>query len=64
MVTLDLTDSLTVPEAARLVKRGEETIRRHLRSGWLVDAGQHIGHSWFVRRNALIKAFGDDQEAK
>lgn len=46
---------MTVADAARMLDRSTEQVRRYLREGVL--AGQRIGGQWFIPRDA-ITAFG------
>jgi excisionase family DNA binding protein len=43
---------ITVPEAARGLKRSTEQIRRYLREGRL--EGQRIGKQWFIKEPAVL----------
>ena len=42
---------ISVPEAARQLKRSEEQVRRYLRLGKL--KGQRVGNQWFVARASI-----------
>jgi len=44
-------DLLTVPDAARLLDRSTEQVRRYLREGRL--RGRRIGNQWFIDGSAL-----------
>jgi excisionase family DNA binding protein len=46
---------VTVPEAARLLSRSTEQVRRYLREGRL--SGRRIGGQWFIERSALDRFF-------
>jgi excisionase family DNA binding protein len=46
---------VTVPEAARLLNRSTEQVRRYLREGRL--NGRRIGGQWFIERTALDHFF-------
>ncbi len=49
MVTTD--DLVTVAEAAKMLNRSIEQVRRYLREGKL--GGKRIGQQWFIPRNQL-----------
>ena len=46
---------VTVPEAARLLNRSTEQVRRYLREGRL--NGRRIGGQWFIERSAVDRFF-------
>lgn len=46
---------VTVPEAARLLNRSTEQVRRYLREGRL--DGRRIGGQWFIERGKLDRFF-------
>src|SRR6187549_1799383 len=46
---------VTVPDAARLLTRSTEQVRRYLREGRL--EGRRIGGQWFIERAALDRFF-------
>lgn len=46
---------VTVPEAARLLSRSTEQVRRYLREGRL--SGRRIGGQWFIERTAVERFF-------
>lgn len=60
LVTNPEADLLGVPEAARLLDRSTEQVRRYLREGRL--RGRRIGNQWFIEAAALAEfrgALGD-----
>lgn len=46
-------DLVTVAEAAKILHRSTEQVRRYLREGKL--PGERIGGQWFIRRSSLQK---------
>lgn len=48
-------DFISVAEAARILKRSTEQVRRYLREGQL--PGQRMGGQWFIERSA-VTSFG------
>jgi excisionase family DNA binding protein len=54
-------DLLTVAQAARILKRSTEQVRRYLREQRL--AGQRIGGQWFIKKSAVTE-FADAVRVK
>lgn len=50
-------DFITVADAAKILHRSIEQVRRYLREGKL--PGQRIGHQWFIKREALMAHKGE-----
>jgi excisionase family DNA binding protein len=50
---------LTVPEAARVLRIGEETMRKYLRAG-KVQAARRVGRRWLIPDSALAALVDTD----